>query len=106
MSCSSCGYANEADAPEGYAYCTNRLSFYAHAKLPGTATCAHYAPRCTRCDLDGEVVLAEDGGLCSHCAEPTAAWLEAQSREAGGESEAEREARLLTERGGRVGGTW
>lgn len=45
---------------------------------------------------------------CVVCAdrEPPSDVLEQASREPGGESDGEREIRLLTERGGRVGGTW
>lgn len=38
---------------------------------------------------------------CDDCSEPTEAWLAAQAREPGGETESEREVREVTRRGGR-----
>lgn len=81
--CGICRYA-EPDT-DGFVHCTNALSWFAHKLMP-------IEEGCTKWRLEDQ--------------EPPAAYLEAEAREPGGESDSERETRVLTERGGRVGGTW
>lgn len=89
--CGNCAHANHEDGykhPDpnvAVVFCTNRRSFHCGRAMAGSSCCAWWT------EPDDE---------------PPSDVLEQASREPGGESDGEREIRLLTERGGRVGGTW